>query len=111
MANQGGVRLLYSNIVAAVVGFFAAIFLVYLIVAAVFALVIGFQSWGFTLPPKVLETPYAMLWPLGFGLIAFGVFMHIRQPTHPAGSVVFGSGLGAIAYQYIMLFLAALAGW
>lgn len=111
MANQGGVRLLYSNIVAAVVGFFAAILVVYFIVAAVFALVITFQAWGFSLPPKVLATPHAMLWPLGFGLIAFGVFMHIRQPTHPAGSVVFGSGLGAIAYQYIMLFLAALAGW
>ena len=95
---------------AAAVGFFAAIFAVYFIVAGVFALVIIFQAWGPTLPPKVLTTPYAVLWPLGFVLIAFGVFMHIRRPLHPQGSVVFGCGLGAIAYQYIAFFLAALVG-
>jgi hypothetical protein len=93
------------------VGFFAGIVVACFIVPAVFALVIMFQALGLTLPPKVLKLPYAMLWPLGFVLIAFGVSMHIRRPLHPKGSVVFGCGLGAFAYQYIAFFFAALAGW
>ena len=111
MAAQGPVRLIFRNIAAAVVGFFAAIFAVYFIVGAVFALVISFQPLGLRLAPKALTTPYSMLWPLGFLLIAFGVFMHIRRPLHPTGSVLFGCGLGAIAYQYIAFFFAALVGW